>query len=107
MDMEKSKIEISPELYERIKAFKEVIEAVTDGKLELNNCIELILERGINAMVEDLLAGVEPAILLQSIQQLGSKYPAEVYSYIAENIRRGGEINKEELKKTIGFQTKK
>jgi len=104
MDTTKPKIEISTELNNRIKAFKEVIEAVIDEKMELNGCIELIFDRGINSMIEDLLANVEQTILLQSFQQLGTKYPAEVYGHIAETLRRGGEINKEELKKTLGFQ---
>src|SRR3989344_1681770 len=104
MDTTKPKIEISKELNDRIKAFKEVIEAVIDEKMKLNDCVELILDKGINSMVEDLLGNVEPAILLQSFQQLGTKHPAEVYSYIAETLRRGGKINKEELKKTLGFQ---
>lgn len=107
MDKTKSKIEISPELNQRIRAFKEVIEAVVEDKIELNDCVELILDRGINTMIEDLLANVEPATLLQSFQQLGAKYPAEVYGYITETLRRGGEINKEELKKTLGFQIDK
>ena len=55
----------------------------------------------------EVLANVEPATILQSFQQLGTKYPAEVYNYIAETLRRGGEINKEELKKTLGFRVEK
>lgn len=107
MDKVKQKIEINEELHRRIKSFKEVIEAVIDEQLELSGCVEVILDRGINSMLEDLLGQVEPATLLQSFQQLGTKYPAEVYSYIAETLHRGGEINKEELKKTLGFQTDK
>lgn len=107
MEKEKSKIEISPELYERIKAFKEIIEAVIEDKMELNDNVELILDRGINSMLEDLLGQVEPATLLQSFQQLGTKHPAEVYRFVAETLQRGGEINKEALKKTMGFQTEK
>ncbi|MDO8560853.1 MAG: hypothetical protein Q7R91_01405 [bacterium] len=41
MDTTKPKIEISKELNDRIKAFKEVIEAVIDGEIELNGCIVL------------------------------------------------------------------
>lgn len=57
---EKTKIEISDELRERIKSFKEVIEAVIDEKMELNDCVEVILDRGTNLMLEKVLGRVEP-----------------------------------------------
>ncbi|MEK7572470.1 MAG: hypothetical protein AAB493_01275 [Patescibacteria group bacterium] len=101
---EKTKIEISDELRQRIEFFKEFIEAVIEEKMEFNDSVELILDKGINSMIEDILANVEPATLLLSFQQLGAKYPAEVYKYMAETLHLGSKINKEELKKTIGFR---
>lgn len=101
---EKTNIEISGELHKRIAAFKEVIEAVMDEKYEMNNFVARLLDEGVDLLLEKLLANVPPETFLQSFQQLGAKYPTEVYSYIAETLRRGGEINKEELKKAIGFQ---
>ena len=103
----KTKIEINTKIDNRIKAFKDVIETVIDEKIGLDDCIEIILDRGMNSMLEDILGQVEPATLLSSFQQLGTKYPAEVYSYIAETLRRGGEINKEALKNAIGFRISK
>lgn len=100
----KTKIEIRKDLYEKAKAFQEVIEAVNGEKMELNDCIEVILDRGINAMFEDLFANVEPIALMQSLQQLGAQHPDEVYHYIAETLRRGSEINREELKTKFGFR---
>lgn len=103
----KSKLEINKESEDRIIAFKKVIEAVIDEEIELNDCIEIILDRGINSMTEDILGQVDSKILLLSFQQLGSKYPLEVYSYIADTIQRGEEINKKELKRNFGFEFNK
>ena len=101
----KLKVDVSEELYERIVSFKEVIEAVMDEKYEMNEFMEGLLGNGVELLLERLLANVNPEILIQSFQQLGARYPKEVYGYIADTFRRGGEINKEELKKTLGFQT--
>lgn len=97
------KVEINAEAYERVRAFKEVIESVMDEKYEMDDFIEGLLDNGINLLLEKLLGNVNPETLLQSLQQLGTKYPAEVYGYIADTLRRGGEINKEELKEKLGF----
>lgn len=101
--LERNKIEVNFKTYQRVKAFKEVIESVMGEKYEMDDFVEGLLDNGIDLLLEKLLGNVEPEILLQSLQQLGAKYPTEVYSYIAETIRRGGQINKEKLKEKLGF----
>lgn len=104
---EKIKIEISGELHKRIAAFKEVVEAIMDRKYEMDDFIAEFFDNGIDLLLEKLLGNIPPETLLQSLQQLGAKYPTEVYGHIAETLRRGDAVSKEELKKTIGFQADK
>lgn len=101
---EKIKIEISGKLHKRIVAFKEVVEVLMDEKYEMDNFVAGLFDNGIDLLLEKLLVNVAPETLLQSLQQLGTKYPVEVYGHIAETLRRGDKINKEGLKKAIGFQ---
>jgi len=104
-------VKVSNELYKRVVAFRSVIEAVMEQEIELEGCFDLILEQGLNAMVVDLLGTQDHHILLNSIQQLGAQYPAQVYGYMAETLRRGAAAQERERvkqewerKKQVGFR---
>ena len=97
-------IRISEQLVERILNFIPVVDAVMGEKYDFDECAELVLSRGVDSMVEDLLGNVSPDVLLQFFEQLGAKHPAEVYAFIANTIRDGGAAQAaEELKGKIGF----
>lgn len=99
-------ITISEAMRGRLVAFKDVIEAVIEEEVSLDDCAEIVLEQGINSMMADLLEPIDPVILLKSFQQLGSQYPAQVYRYIAETMKEGDiTLEQENLKHKLGFRT--
>ena len=101
---EMPKIEISQQTYDRAKSFKQVVEAVIEEEMDLDTCLETILIQGMNLMLAELLAPLEPATLLESINQLASKHPTEVYGYVTDTMKRGANIRqRQEFKRKLGF----
>lgn len=98
-------ITVSKEIYERVAEFKQVVEAVLEEEMSFDDCAALILKQGIDSMLTDLLGSVDATTLLGSLQQLGSKYPTQVYGYVAETLRRGATPQeRERMKEKIGFR---
>jgi len=82
-----------------------VIEAVISQELGLEEYIALIVGRGIDGVLADILGGVDQPTLLASFQQLDAEHPAEVYKYMAETLRRGEAVNERQaLRRKLGFQ---
>jgi hypothetical protein len=99
------RITISEETYKRLQEFKQVVEAVLEEEINLDDCGEMVLGLGIDHMLEHLLGPLEPTILLQSFQQLGAKYPVQVYRYIAETLEKGAAAEEqEEMRRRLGFR---
>jgi hypothetical protein len=100
-------ISISEDTYERLAAFKGVVEAVIEEEIDFDTCADLILGQGIDAMLADLLGPLDPGTLLKSVQQLGAEHPAQVYSHFAETMRRGADVQqaRESVRRQLGFQT--
>jgi hypothetical protein len=68
--------------------------------------------QGLGSELADLLNPLDVKTLLQSTQQVASGHPTEVYSYVAEMLRRGEAVEREQLeawtektKRRIGFCT--
>jgi hypothetical protein len=100
-------ISISEDTYERLVAFKEVVEVVIEEEIDFDTCADLILGQGIDAVLADLLGPLEPGTLLKSVQQLGAEHPAQVYSHFAETMRRGADVQqaRERVRRQLGFYT--
>jgi hypothetical protein len=100
-------VTVADDTYERVLAFKSVVEAVLDEQLELGVYVELLLLQAIDTMLTDLLPA-EPSALLASLQQLAARYPAEVYGFVAEALKAGAveSERREEMQKRlrIGFR---
>jgi len=97
-------IAISNEVHARIEEFKQVVEAILDESLSIEQCVEVILKQGMYGMLNSIIGALAPEILRESIQQLGARYPAQIYSYVAENLRRGKlETERQRLRGQIGF----
>jgi hypothetical protein len=101
-------ITISEEAHRRLVEFKCVVETVIEDEIDLDDCAEMILEMGIDSMVEDLLGSLDSTVLLHSIQQLGAKYPMQVYQYIAETLKQGAPSEAQrEMQRQLGFDVPK
>jgi hypothetical protein len=97
-------VTISEDMYDRIMAFKQVVEVVLEEPTDLNTCVELLLNRALECMLADILDGVDRETLLKSFQQLASQHPTAIYQYVAEIWRGGGEVIKqEEVKRRMGL----
>jgi len=101
-------VTIPDEFHARIAEFKQVVEAILDEVVTFEHCVALILDRGLYGMLNDIIGALSPEILQDSIQQLGARHPAEVYGYVAENLRRGAmEAERQRLRKRIGFHPRR
>ena len=80
---------VSDQLYPKVVAFKEVIEAVLGEHLAFGTYIELVLEEGIEAILEDLLTLSDHQALVRSFYELSSRHPVQVFEHVAERIRAG------------------
>ena len=97
-------IEISDDIEKRIKGMMQLIEAVLNEEVTFDNSLKLIVNEGLNSMLNDLIGNQDCYTLISSMQQLASRYPNEIYQYMAEILKKGELITKEEkeiLKKKI------
>lgn len=97
-------IEISEDTYQRLQEFRGVVNAVMDEELETQACADLILQQGLDSMLQDILGPQDQAILLRSFRQLAARDPAVVYRYVAEVIKTGTKVHERETKRPrMGF----
>lgn len=88
--------------------FKQVIWAIISQEFALNESLSLIPDQDFGSMFPDILRSANQAAMLASFQQLGSQYPAQMYLYVAETLRRGeGIIKWERLSRNLGFSAAK
>jgi hypothetical protein len=82
-------VTLSEPTHASVPAFRPIIEAVLERELSPDECLDLIVTRGVDALLNDLLGPQGPKALLQSLQQLGTRYPVQVYGFVAETVRSG------------------
>ena len=93
------KIEISNELYRRLRAFIKVIDAVLEEKMSdrIDDYAELVLSIGLERMLQDPLPK-ETEILLKTMVVMFKKNPEFISDFIAETLETGKRIREEEEK---------
>jgi hypothetical protein len=97
-------IDVPDDLYERLEAFRHVAQEVLEDEMSLDFCIEVMLAYALDNMLADLVANVEPPVLLKSFQQLAAQHPEEVYAYVVDTLRRGdASLKREEARRRFGF----
>ena len=97
-------IKVSEDISVRIRAFKQVVEAIIEEEITESACVTLILQQGIDWMIAVLLGPLDPNILLSSFQQLGWQHPTQTYGYIAETLKKGAAVQqREQLRRKLGF----
>jgi hypothetical protein len=101
------RLEISGDLQARLDHFRQVAEVILEKKIDLREQLEITIARGLDAMLEDLLAAVEPDVLMTSFKQLAARNPEAVYTYVAEMLRQGTIADaREKFARRLGFQPK-
>lgn len=96
-------INISAPLLDRVRAFQPVVEAVVEEAFDIDTLVGLVLERGLSCMLRDVIGSVDPDILVSSMEQMSVENPEFVYGFVADRIRSGGDVRKEEAKRRLGF----
>jgi len=97
-------ITVTDETYTRLSEFKQVVEAVVDEQLDFATCAETVLIRGMDSMLEDLIGSQEVSTLIASFQQIAARFPAQVYAFVAETLKRGASAQQQDqLRRKLGF----
>ena len=96
-------ITVSDQMLDRIEEFRSVIRAVVGEDTDLDASVAAVLERGLDAMLADVIARTDDSVLVQSIQQMAGRDPRLVYRYIAEMIALGSKSRTERQTRSIGF----
>jgi hypothetical protein len=97
-------IAVSDEVNTRLEAFKPVVEAIIQEPMSIEDYVALLLDRALDSMLNDLLGSLDPSVLVQSFQQLAAKHPSEVYSFVVGTLNAGATIDRDRLRRQIGFQ---
>jgi hypothetical protein len=92
------------ELEMRIREFRPVVEAVLEEPIADDDYVALLLDRALTLMLAELVPHELP-VLLQSLQGLAARHPAEVYGYVTNVLREGAaQGDREELRRRTGFR---
>ncbi len=100
-------ITISDQVYQRVLAFKPVVECVLEVSMETDSYIELLLRLTPDYMMSEFFGGADTKALIGLMQRIGQAHP-EFFSSIAETLR-AQEVQsveaqrKAELKSNLGF----
>jgi hypothetical protein len=68
-------IELPDEAHRRVEAFADVYRAVMDEDVDVSKCLAVIVERGFQAALSDILRNQDQAVLIESISTAGFKTP--------------------------------
>lgn len=98
------KLMISDEMDLRLQQFKKVAEAILDREISDDDWAELVLGRGLNGILEDVIGPQDKQILIESFQLLARQYPKEVCEFMVDILRRGEESIREAAKRKIGYE---
>lgn len=82
-------VDLSDELLRRLKEFKPVVNAVLEEDQEFHAYVEFILHRGIDTLLQELIAPAGPEVLMETILNLGARHPTEVYTFVVDALRSG------------------
>lgn len=97
-------ITVSDDVLNRLTEFQRLLGVVVGEHVCTNVCAEVVLGRGMDWMLAEIVAPTGAETLLTTIQKLGARHPAEVYRFVAEAIVAGmNQQHKETVKQKIGF----
>lgn len=96
-------ITVSDEMFARIQEFRSVMRAVMNEDVDPVTCAATILDRGLEAMLADIVARADSGVLLKSIQQMATRDPKLVYGYVANMVALGSDVATHEGERPIGF----
>jgi hypothetical protein len=100
-------VDLPEDLHARVAGFRPVVEELIGEELTVEDCLALVVARGLDVLLEDIIGSADAATQVAAIQLLAARHPVEVYEFIAQVLQVGEAINRESAKKRIGFGVEK
>ncbi len=102
-----AQIAVSDEIFNRIMAFKPLVESVLEVSLEPEAFVELLLRLTPDYLMKEFFGSAEAPALLSLLQQIGQANPA-VYGTLAQvleqdEVKAMEAQKRSEVKQTLGF----
>lgn len=98
--MTKIEIVVSDNLEEKLDAFKKIVDTVLDEETEQNDYLIIVLSEGLKALLKTVIPQ-DNEVLWKTIENMANKNPRFVSNFVADTIKQGEDIKKEELKEEI------
>ena len=98
--MAKIEIIIPDDLKEKIDAYKKIVDTVLDGETEVNDYLKLVLSEGLKTLLKTVIPQ-DNETLWKTIENMSNENPKFVSNFVADILKRGEIIKKEELKEEI------
>ena len=100
-------VTVSDEIYERVVAFKPLVESVLEASLETDAYIELLVRLAPDYLMNEFFGAADAKALLALIQQLGQAHP-DVYGMIAQVLEEDEDRaiegqKRAQVKRRLGF----
>jgi hypothetical protein len=103
-----SQIRLSSKLHARLLAFRKVAAAIVGKPITARQALEIIVHRGLDAALWDILGAQEKETLVASMNKLSAKYPVEFYGFLAASLGRGADLQRRSARRRlIGFSAGK
>lgn len=86
---------LSADLFKRVVASQRVIEAILEEKLRIQDCLNLLIDLGLERVLTEIIGPQDKDILLKAILQYALRAPEVVYGHTAEMLTVGDEVTVE------------
>jgi hypothetical protein len=98
--MTEIEIEVSADLNKKLEAFKKIVDTVLEEKTEQNGYLNMIISKGLEALLK-MVISQDTEVLWSTIEKMLDENPKFVCDFVADMIKQGGEIKREEIKEKI------
>jgi len=98
--MTKIEIIVSDNLKIKIDAFKKIVDTVLEEKIKQNDYLNIIISEGLKALLKAIIPQNNETLWL-TIENMSNKNPEFVSNFVADIIKHGGDIKKEEIREKI------
>jgi hypothetical protein len=100
------RLNISRDTYNRLKAFLALGEQLLGESMTVEQCAEALMFMGMRATLDGIWKPHDPNTLIDTLQNLATTYPQQVYPFLADILKTGQQIiqEREQDSPTLGFR---
>lgn len=95
VDLDFVKCSLPTDLHKRVLASRPLIETILEEQQDTQNCVNLLIELGLERLLTDIMGKVESEVLLKAMLQYAARAPEVVYGHTVEMLTLGAEANAE------------